>query len=649
MASLPGANVTIDAEAGPLAGGTGYCVIFGCAAQNADTTPRVFSSAKALLAQHGYSQAASYAATHISETRKPVIFVGLPIVTAGTIGRYDASGVTGTSVISVAAGANGVLEEVDAILTVTTGGTIGTNGIAFDLSLDGGVTNKPIRLGTATSYTVPYVGLVISFAAGTLVAGDVYRFATTAPLWDNSGIAAARTALAQQQKTSRSWLIVGDISNATQAGYITTAVNAYETANQRFTVARVNVRDRLPQAAMSRVRKVMTGSPTLTFAEVGGTGDTITRSTGSFISDGFAVGDVITVAGSVSNNITGPIASLTATVITLGTTDLVAEGPVSSCTLVGSPGLTFAEVGATLDTITRSSGSWLADGFRVGDIVTFSGTSSNNVTGTISAVTATVMTFTTTDLAAEVIGSYDVTCTAGETMAAWVSACDTAFASVDAQKRIDIGLGRLRKLCPITEWEFRRPVAWAASVREYQHDVHITTWRKEFGPLDGWTMTDADGTIVEYDERTDGGGLAARFTCARTWSNGPNGAFIAMSLTRDTEGSVLAMTHNMHVANVACGIVQSATENFIGKTPVVDGDGHMIASERSKLELSVNTDLAIALRQEQVIGEGPRASKAVWTASEDDVITGASGTVNGVCELNINGTIVNVNTVVKVS
>lgn len=649
MANLPTANVTIDAEAGALAGGTGYCVVYGCCERNADLTPRVFASAKAMLAQHGYSPAASYIATHIRETRKPVIFVGLPTVTAGTIGRRNASGVTGTSVISVAAGSAGVLEEVDAIVTVVTGGTIGTDSIDLTLSLDGGVTEKPVRLGTASSYTVPYVGLVISFAAGTLVAEDVYTFTTTAPLWDGTGIDNARTALATQQKTSRSWLVVGDLSNSTQAGYITSAANAYETANQRFVYARANVRDRLPLAAMSRVRKVMTGTPTLTFAEVGGTGDTITRSTGSFISDGFAVGDTITVTGSSSNNVTGSIASLTATVITLGTTDLAAEGPVSNCSITATPTLTFAEVGATGDTVTRSAGSWLDDGFAVGDTVTFTGTSSNNVSGAIAALTATVLTFGTTDLAAEVIGSYGVTCTAGETMAAWVSSLDAAFASVDAQKRIDLGLGRLRKACPITGWSFRRPVAWAASVREYQHDVHRPTWRKNDGPLLDWSMLDANGVIAEYDERTDGGALAARFTCARTWANGPNGAFIAQSLTREEEGSLLSLTHNMAVANVGCGVVQSETENFIGLTPQLDNDGHMIATERTKLEERVNTSLAISLLQEKVAGEGPRASKAVWTAATDDVLNVVDATVNGVLELHVNGTVVNVNTVVKVS
>lgn len=646
MADLPSASVTIDDEAGAFAGGTGYIAVFAAVATNADLTPRVFTSTKALLAQHSYSEGAEYCALHFEGTKKPIIFVGMPIVTAGTIGRQNDEDVAGTCDITVAAASSGVLAETLASVEVVNGGTVGTNGITFNLSLDGGVTEKLIRLGTASSYTIPYVGIVLNFAAGTLIAGDTYTFATIAPKWDATGLGSARDALAAQLKAVRSFLIVGDLANSTEAGYVTTEANGYETEDDRFVYARANVRDRLPLAAKSKVSKSMKGTPTLTFAEVGATGDTITRSSGSWITDGFAVGDVVTVAGSSSNNVTGPIASLSATVLTFGTTDLAAEGPVSSCTVVGSEGLTFAEVGATGDTVTRTAGSWLADGFRVGDTVTFSGTASNNVSGAIAALTATVLTFDTTDLAAEVIGSHNVTCTKGETVAAWVSLMDSGFASVDAQKRIDLGLGRLRKLSPITGWEFRRPVSWAASVREYQHDLQIPCWRKSDGPLDGWSMEDADGNVAEYDERTDGGALAARFTCARTYSNGPRGAFIALSLTRATEGSLLSRTHNMAVANLCCSVTQAETENAIGQVLVLNDDGTGTDASLSLIEQRVNSALQIALLQQK--SEGQRASSAVWTARRDDVLNIPGAELTGVTDLRLNGTLEKITTRVRI-
>lgn len=647
MADLPEASVQIDDEAGALAGGTDLLTVFACVEQNADLTPRIFTSTKALLTKHGYSPGVDYCSQHFEETKKPVIFLGLPTVTAAVIGRIDASGNTGSCAISVAAGTHGVLDEVDGIVSVVDGGIIGTDPILLDISLDGGRTAKRVRLGTAAGYTIPYFGLVLSFGAGTLVAGDIaYKFSTTTPRWDQAGLSAARAALVAQQKQSRSWLVVGDLVDSDDADDLVTEVNGYETANTRFVFVRAQVRDRKQQSAMSRVTVRMTGSPTLTFAEVGGTGDTITRSSGSWITDGFAIGDVITVAGSVSNNVTGPIASLTATVITFGTTDLAAEGPVSSCTVVGSHGLTFAEVGSAGDTITRTGGSWLADGFAVGDIVTVAGSTLNNVTGAIAAVTATVLTFGTTDLAAEVIGSRSVTITVGEDDPTWVSAMDTEFGSVDAEGRIDLGAGRGRKVSPITGWRLRRPVQWAASLREYQHDVQIPCWRKADGPLKGWTLEDADGNVVEHDERSDGGLLAARFTCFRSYANGPLGAFIALSLTRATEASLLSRTHNMAVANVACSVTQAETENAIGQVLELNDDGTGTEASLIVLEERVNSALAIALLQRKI--EGKRASDAKWKASRSDILNIPAAELTGTLDLRLSGTLERIATRVRV-
>src|SRR5262245_40978768 len=115
MAELPSAIVTIDDEAGAFSASTGYIAVLACVEKNADLTPRVFSSAKALLAQHGYSPGVDYCAMHFEETKKPILFVGMPSATTGFIGSQDSTGMTGTSVITVAAGSNGVLEDVDGV------------------------------------------------------------------------------------------------------------------------------------------------------------------------------------------------------------------------------------------------------------------------------------------------------------------------------------------------------------------------------------------------------------------------------------------------------------------------------------------------------------------------------------------------------
>lgn len=561
MATLPQASLTLNEAAASLAGATGYIVVLGCVSQSADSVPRIFSSTQALLGTYAYAPAVDYCALHFQKTRKPVIFVGLPVTTAGAIGSLDTSGVTGSSVITITAAGSGVMEETFASLAILQGGTVGTDQIIFSLSLDGGLTTNIVRLGTQTSYTIPNVGAVINFAAGTLVLNDAASWRTKAPLWGSTALTTAQAALAAQQNLARSWLVVGDVPNSTFAGYILTAADAYATENERFTYARAQIVDLYPLAKKSRV-------------------------------------------------------------------------PVET--------LTF-----TTTTCTRSAGSWLKDGFAVGMSAAFTGTVSNNVTETITALSDTVLTVASGFAAEAGTLSLIVSCVQVETLSQWVSAETAAFATIDAQKRIDLALGRARVQSPITGYSFRRPAQWAVSLREYTHDVQIPTYRKADGPLDGFSLTDANGNIVEYDENTVGGALAGRFTCLRSYSNGPMGAFVALSLTRDSEGALLSRTHNMAVANLACTVVQTETENAIGQVLELNPDGTGTDASLALIEDRVNTELQVNLLQQ--FQEGPRASSAVWSASRTDILSPAGATLDGTLALELDGTLENITTTVAVS
>lgn len=644
---LPSANVTIAALAAILVGGVDTVCVIAPVATSADAVPRLFGSASAVIEQHGYGEGPEYVALHASATRKPVVFVGIPIATAGAVGREDTSGNTGTCVTTLAAGSSGVLHEHEGSLAVESGGTIGTDQIVLTLSLDDGVTTRRIRLGTASTLTIPDVGVTVSFAAGTLVAGDtIHTWFGTGPRGDATGWAAARAALAGQQKFFRSGLLIGDLQNGTEAASLLSEINAYKSENQRATMFRASVYDRLPLAVTSATTVAMTGAPSITFAEVGATGDTITRSAGSFVSDGFAAGDIITIAGSSSNDLTtaAAIASVTALVITLDTDDLADEGPVTGVSITGEGSFTFSD---SADTIVRTRGSWLADGFRVGDSVTVADTSSNDGTYTVTAVTATTLTLEVGDLADEVAPMTTPTVSAGQTKAAWMAEITTAFEAIDDAPRLSLGAGRARVYSPLTQWWYRRPVSWRDSVRSYQHDVHITTWRKSDGPT-GDNLFDANGTLVEWDDRVDGeAASAARFTSYRTWSNGPVGAFIAVGATRAKDGTVLVLTHNQAVTDLAVNTCQLATEELVGRTEIKDADGHLVEDALVTIESEVNQALESALLQD-LKKEGPRASSVSWVASRDDDFSVAEPTLTGVLELNLNGTIFTVETSVRV-
>ena len=639
MSSLPSASTRVQNNAGQAAVGTDLLALWGVCASSADGVPRLYSSTQAMLDAHGYCEAAEYAAIHMDDTDKPVLFVPLPISTAGALGRQN-SVHTGTSKITVAASAGGIMAEGDAIVKVTRGGTVGTDQILLSLSLDGGTSYLPVRLGTATSYAIPRLGVTITFGAGTLETDDtVLEFTTSAPLFDAAGLLLGKAGMVAQQRATRTGLVVGDVPTLALGQAIQDVADDYETANERYTLMKFQARD--PRSARSSALRVaMVGTPELTFAEVGGTGDTITRDAGSWVTDGFTVGDYIRVTGTLSNNVSGKITAVTATVLTLDTTDLAPEVIEDAAVRVtAEPSLVFAGSGPY--TLTRNRGSWVSDGFVVGDEVT-----SDGVTFlTVTALSATVLT-TSDSVSAATLGLVTAEIYAEESDAAWVADIESDFAAIDGDRRVDIGAGRLTKLSPITGYTMRRPVQWADTATAYQRDVSRTTWEKAKGPLLGWGI---DG---EHDERVDGGLLEGKFTCARTWGNGPEGAFIAKSLARDTDGSVLGMTHNSCVANLVQTVVQRATEDFVGATlvlnpPDTNGKRTMTRVSIARLEAKVNGEL-LRNRPSSVPGEDPRWSSAKWTASTDDDLGIADATLNGSCELNLNGTIVHVATVVGV-
>lgn len=482
MGTLPRAKTTVQDTATAKAAGQDLICVISPVPTSADHVPRLFGSASAIYAQHGYSEGVEYAALHAEQTGLPILFVGAPIVTSGAISNLVTSGNSGTSVVTVTAGSGGVRGEHEGVLVVEAGGTIGANQIILGLSLDGGRGYRRVRLGTGNSYTLPFVNASVGFGAGALVTGDtIATWKGSAPRTDATAIATARANLAAQLKAFRSILLIGDLQNATEANGFVTQLNAYETANDRFVYGRASVLDK----------------------------------------------------------------------------------------------------------------------------------------------------------------------TSVQTKAAWMSAIDAAFASVDAQKRIDLSAGRGRVLSPFSGWYFRRPAAWAASIREYQHDLHIPTWRKADGPT-GFDLHDEDGNLAEWDDRADGAaGSAARFTTFRTWSNGPAGAFIAQSLTREVDASLLSQTHNVAVTNVGCTVVQLNAELAIGESLVLNLDGTATEDALKTIEGRVNSALEFELLRNKR-GEGQRASYAVWTASRDDILNVPEAKLTGTLVLQLNGTIHSVETTVRV-
>lgn len=635
MANVPHASVAVDPTSGAPGGGDDVVCILSPCVSLADFKARRYGSASAIIADHGYCEGAEYAALHIAQTGLPVLFAGMPIGTAGAVSRFTQYANTGSSVVSVAAGPNGVLAEHDGLIKVVAGGTIGSSQIKLNLSLDCGRSYQPVRLGTANSYVLPNVGVTVSFGAGTLVAGDtIATWFGSAPKITTADLASVRAQWAASLDTFRSAILCSELPDNAAGQSFYAQLNAYATANDRHIFGRASVPDRLPQASMSQDFGRMTGAPALTFAL---SGFTVTRSGGSWLADGYRNGDRVTFAGTSSNNTSLPVSTVTDLVLTFASGIANESAPAATSTC--APTLTFASGSAT-----RSRGSWLVDGFRIGDSATIAGSVSNNASRTLSNVTATVLTYT--GGASETIAQTPVTITTNLSKSAWMAAQDAAFASIDGQPRIDLSAGRGSTPSPYSGWLRRVPAGWFASVREYQHDLHIPTWRKDQGPV-GADLFDASENLVEWDDRVDGGaGSAARFTTLRTWANGPRGGFVTLSLTRAGDGQIASLTHNQAVINAGCNTVQLATENVIGRTLRLNSDGTATKESLNVIQGEVNAALDLSLLASR--GEGPRCSSAVWTPASDDVYNVPEPLMNGVLSLLLNGTVHSVATRVRV-
>lgn len=638
MATIPKATTTVQDTAGVPAGGLDVCCVFSPCAQSADMTARFFGSPQDVYALHGYCEGVEYTALHVDRTGKPVIFVGLPIITPGVLSKFNNEGNTGTAPITVT---GAPLAGHSGKVAIDRGGVVGTDQIVLALSLDGGRKWQKLRLGTGNSISVPYMGLTINVGAGLLVTDDtVLTWHGTAPQTDDTSINTARQNLANQQKAFRSILRCGDLPDHVVAQGFADMLNTYETANERFVFGRASIADRLPLLAPSYL-KHLTSGVSLVFAA---SGHTITRTVGSFLTEGYAVGDLVYSAGTASNNgLLGKATAVTATVITF-TAGLVNE-TIATSVLTGRVSLVFAASG---NTITRNTGSFVTDGLAVGMSVTVAGTVSNNGTKTLTAVTATVLTFAA-GVVDETIGLGSATITQSLTKAVWMSKADAEFAPVDNQPRIDLSAGRARVLSPFSGWYFRRPAAWAASIREYQHDLHIPTWWKDAGPT-GWDLFDEEGNVSEeWDDRVDGGAAsAARFTSFRTWGNGPVGAYITQSLTRAKEGSLLQQTHNVAVINLVQTIVQVNSENAaIGASLQLNDDGTATTDALATIADRVNAALALGVLA-NVHGEGPRASSAQFVPSPNDVLNVPDARLTSVTKTNLNGTVHDVENKVRV-
>lgn len=205
--SQPYVSLTeLDGSLGVLPPTSGKLLaVVGVSSSGTANAPATYARITDLVSAFGAGPMVEAAAHHIRTTGRPVVVVKTGATTAASASAVTAVG-TGTSVgtVSSATSAN---DDYEVVVKIVAGGTRGTAGVTYQVSLDGGRTYGAVTaLGTDVSITIPGAGgVALALAAGTFVAGDTYSFRTVAAAPNGSEVTAALTAL---QNWIGSWGLV---------------------------------------------------------------------------------------------------------------------------------------------------------------------------------------------------------------------------------------------------------------------------------------------------------------------------------------------------------------------------------------------------------------------------------------------------------
>ncbi len=139
------------------------CAYLGTSSTGTALTPRFLGRAEALATLYGEGPGVRACGHALRKTKRPQVFCRVANGDDGEYGTVDDSLVTGTATVDVDA-TSLPLNDYEAALEVTVGGTLGVAGIRFKWSVTSLRNLSPTtNLGTAYSYTLPGTGVKFTF------------------------------------------------------------------------------------------------------------------------------------------------------------------------------------------------------------------------------------------------------------------------------------------------------------------------------------------------------------------------------------------------------------------------------------------------------------------------------------------------------
>ena len=232
--------------------------------------------------------------------------------------------------------------------------------------------------GNLTLQGTVSAGTIALYAIGSITVNDGQRVSATNGDLTSQVIASTNPTPTAVQPVVRDLVATGALTigvNAILVGNnVTLSVDASTVRFARYYIDQIKLADSTDGLTPAMTR----GSyPTFTPGANDSDPSTITRRTGNWITEGFTAGSFIRVSNSRSNDGFWHVSAVTATTLTVDDVGSVnPEAGDSAVTIEagyansGNPGLTFASTpdgnGGVTSTITRSTGSWVADGFEFG-------------------------------------------------------------------------------------------------------------------------------------------------------------------------------------------------------------------------------------------------------------------------------------------
>jgi hypothetical protein len=185
-----------DGALGVLPPSAGRLTVFvGCANAGPLNQPATFARVPDLVAMFKDGPNVEAAAYYIATTGRPVVFVRAETTVEAEVGDITHTG-TGTSVLTIDPLATAKpLDYFQYILRIDVGGVIGTEGIMYSFSYDGGYNfTASTPLGTEAQIILPS-GVTLMLGVGTMMKGDTYTASSEGPTYDGPSLTAALSAL----------------------------------------------------------------------------------------------------------------------------------------------------------------------------------------------------------------------------------------------------------------------------------------------------------------------------------------------------------------------------------------------------------------------------------------------------------------------